>query len=121
METGRVARPEQTHPSPDEARESVRLELEGIELDLTEQRILDFERSWTARPGSKEAAIRAEFGLSTARYYQILSALIDSPVALRTDPLLVRRLQRVRDARAGARAARTFRIDPTPTLQDPTD
>ena len=120
-----MARPERAHPSAhvssEEARESVRRELEGIELDVTEQRILDFERDWTARPGSKEAAIRAEFGLSTARYYQILSALIDSPVALRTDPLLVRRLQRVRDARAGARAARTFRTEPTPSLQDPTD
>ena len=30
----------------------------------------------------KEAAIRAEFGVSPARYYQMLSALIDSPVAL---------------------------------------
>lgn len=120
-----MARPEHARVSED-ASESVRLELEGIELDVTElgvsgQRILDFERSWTARPGAKEAAIRAEFGLSTARYYQILSALIDSSVALRADPLLVRRLQRVRDARAGARAARTFRIEPTPSLQDPTD
>jgi hypothetical protein len=116
-----TARPEHAH-APDDDREAVRLELEGIELDdVTEQRILDFERSWTSRPDGKDAAIRAEFGLSTARYYQLLSALIDSPVALRTDPLLVRRLQRVRDARAGARAARTFRTEPTPSLQDPTD
>jgi hypothetical protein len=91
------------------------------ELSPAQTRILEFESEWTARTGSKEAAIRSEFGLSSARYYQMLSALIDSPVALRSDPLLVRRLQRVRDARARARAARTFRIDPTPSSQDPTD
>ena len=74
-----------------------------------DSRMLDFERAWAARIGAKDAAIRAEFGLSPARYYQVLYALIDSPVALRHDPLLVRRLQRLRDARARARAARTFR------------
>ena len=89
-------------------------------LSEVEAKMLDFEREWSARLGAKDAAIRAEFGVPAARYYQMLSALIDSPVALRSDPLLVRRLQRVRDARAGARAARTFRIDPTPT-QDPND
>jgi|SRR6187402_1633813 len=84
-------------------------------------RMLDFERIWASRVGTKEAAIRSEFGLSPARYYQELYALIDSPVALRWDPLLVRRLQRLRDARARARAARTFHPDARtdgPTSQD---
>lgn len=91
------------------------------ELTAIELRILDFERIWSERVGPKEAAIREEFGLPAARYYQMLSVLIDSPIALRSDPLLVRRLQRVRDARTRARAARSFRIDPTPSSQDPTD
>jgi hypothetical protein len=73
-------------------------------------RMLDFEARWSGRLGAKEAAIRAEFGLSAARYYQVLDALIDSPEALRRDPLLVRRLQRLRDGRVRARAARTFRV-----------
>ncbi len=87
-----------------------------------ELRMLEFERDWAARVGAKDAAIRSAFGLSPARYYQVLYALIDSPVALRHDPLLVRRLQRLRDARARARAARTFRPDARPdrsTNQDP--
>src|SRR5882757_9803574 len=83
------------------------------ELDELEVRILDFERAWASRVGAKEAAIRAEFSLPAARYYQLLYVLIDSPVALRSDPLLVRRLQRLRDARSRARAARTFRTDGT--------
>ncbi|MEP6844134.1 MAG: DUF3263 domain-containing protein [Pseudolysinimonas sp.] len=74
-------------------------------------RLLDFERAWSSRVGAKEAAILAEFAVPAARYYQMLYVLIDSPAALRHDPLLVRRLQRLRDARTRTRAARTFRTD----------
>jgi hypothetical protein len=87
------------------------------ELDL---RLLAFERGWGARVGAKEAAIREEFGLPAARYYQMLNVLIDSPAALRQDPLLVRRLQRLRDGRTRSRAARSFRAE-APTTQDTTD
>jgi hypothetical protein len=90
------------------------------ELGEFDVRLLDFERAWASRVGAKDAAIRAEFSISAARYYQMLYALIDSPVALRSDPLLVRRLQRLRDVRARARAARTFRTDTT-IDQDPTE
>lgn len=73
-------------------------------LDDLELRLLDFERAWADRVGNREAAIRAEFGVSSARYYQMLYALIDSPIAVRHDPLLVRRLQRLRNSRRRARA-----------------
>lgn len=93
-----------------------------VETPLTdlELRLLVFEGDWAARVGAKEAAIRSEFGLPPARYYQMLYVLIDSPAALRYDPLLVRRLQRLRDARARSRAARSFRAE-APTTQDITD
>jgi hypothetical protein len=39
-----------------------------------------------------------------ARYYQVLGALIETPAALREDPMLVKRLQRLRDARTVRRA-----------------
>lgn len=81
------------------------------QLDELSERLLAFERVWASRVGAKDAAIRAEFSIPAARYYQMLYALIDSPVALRSDPVLVRRLQRLRDARSRARAARTFRTD----------
>ncbi|CAN5125714.1 hypothetical protein BH09ACT3_BH09ACT3_05300 [soil metagenome] len=73
-----------------------------------DQRVLAFERQWWKHAGAKEDAIRAEFGLSTARYYQVLNAVLDLPAALVFDPMLVKRLQRIRDARTGARSARTF-------------
>ncbi|CAN5338414.1 DUF3263 domain-containing protein [soil metagenome] len=70
--------------------------------------ILEFEREWWRHAGAKEEAIRSQFSLPAARYYQLLNALIDTPEAVRHDPMLVRRLQRARDARTSARAARTF-------------
>jgi hypothetical protein len=79
-------------------------------MPALQQRMLDFERHWWRHAGAKEEAIRSEFGLSAARYYQLLNALIDSPDAVRHDPMLVGRLQRARDARTRARAARAFRI-----------
>lgn len=73
--------------------------------------ILAFERDWWRHAGAKEEAIRSQFGLSAARYYQLLNTVIDSPEAVRHDPMLVRRLQRARDARTAARASRVFRTE----------
>jgi hypothetical protein len=70
--------------------------------------ILDFEREWWHHAGAKEAAIRSQFSLSAARYYQLLNAVIDLPGALRHDPMLVKRLLRARDARTRARSERAF-------------
>jgi len=65
--------------------------------------ILDFERSWWASAGPKDTAIRERFELSGTRYYQLIAELIDDPDALEYDPLLIRRLRRVRDRRRRAR------------------
>lgn len=77
-------------------------------LPERDRRILEFERQWWRHAGAKEEAIRSQFSLPAARYYQLLNAVIDTPDAVRHDPMLVRRLQRARDARTAARAARTF-------------
>ena len=79
--------------------------------------ILAFERDWWRHAGAKEEAIRSQFGLSAACYYQLLNTVIDSPDAVRHDPMLVRRLQRARDARTSARASRVFK---TPTDEETT-
>ncbi|MFB2596923.1 DUF3263 domain-containing protein [Herbiconiux sp. P17] len=85
----------------------------GVSAPLNDRdaRILGFERAWWKHAGAKEQAIRKEFGLSSARYYQLLGALIDSPAALAHDPMLIKRLQRVRDARMAARSARLLSRD----------
>ena len=80
--------------------------------------LLAFERQWWRHAGAKEQAIREEFGLSAARYYQLLGALIDQPAALQHDPMLVKRLLRLREARMAARRSRTLgdrRLRTTPT------
>lgn len=77
--------------------------MESTELSERDRAILDFERSWWAEPGSKEVAIRERFELSATRYYQILNELIDTPAASSYDPLVVRRLRRLRDRRRRAR------------------
>lgn len=67
--------------------------------------ILDFERQWFRHRGHKEDAVLETFGWSTTRYYAVLNALIDSEVALAADPMLVRRLRRMRSARRKARSS----------------
>jgi hypothetical protein len=77
--------------------------LPEMALSERDKAILDFERSWWAEPGPKELAIRQRFDLSATRYYQVLGALLESPDAVDYDPLVVRRLRRLRDRRRRAR------------------
>ncbi|MGN6219001.1 MAG: DUF3263 domain-containing protein [Microbacterium sp.] len=76
--------------------------------------LLDFEARWWAaqwrrHAGAKEEAVRAELGLSPARYYQLLGRLIDTTDAQEHDPMLVKRLRRLRDAAVHERSARAAR------------
>ncbi|MDH6277145.1 MAG: DUF3263 domain-containing protein [Rhodoluna sp.] len=75
-------------------------------FDERDRAILDFEREWWQHPGAKEDAIRQTFGLSPARYYQVLGKLMDSEAALAYDPMLVKRLHRVREDRQSSRQKR---------------
>jgi hypothetical protein len=76
-----------------------------VPMPLTERdrAILDFERGWWAEAGPKDTAIRERFELSGTRYYQLLNELLDDDDAYDYDPLLVRRLRRLRDRRRRAR------------------
>ena len=77
-----------------------------VDLAQRWQEILEFERRWSTLRMPKEAAVRGRFGVSAARYYQQLNRLIDHPDALRHDPMLVRRLRRLRDSRRSTRFGR---------------
>jgi len=80
----------------------------AVTLGARDQDVLTFERQWWRYGGAKEEAIRERFGLSATRYYQVLNAVIDRPEALATDPLLVRRLRRMRSARQRQRSGRVL-------------
>ena len=82
-------------------------------LSERDQRILEFERQWWRYAGPKEQAIRDEFDMSATRYYQVLNALVDRPEALAADPMLVKRLRRLRASRQKARAARRLGFEVT--------
>ncbi|GGN72447.1 DUF3263 domain-containing protein [Nocardia rhizosphaerihabitans] len=79
---------------------------EGSGLSRRELDILDFERKWWKYAGAKEDAIRELFSMSATRYYQVLNAVVDKEEALAADPMLVKRLRRLRASRQKARAAR---------------
>lgn len=76
------------------------------QLSPREQEILGFERQWWKYAGAKEQAVGELFDMSSTRYYQVLNALIDRPEALTHDPMLVKRLRRMRHTRQRARSAR---------------
>ena len=81
------------------------------ELTEREREVLAFERQWWKYAGAKEQAVRDLFGLSATRYYQLLNALIDRPEALVHDPMLVKRLRRLRATRQRTRSARRLGIE----------
>lgn len=92
-----AARPDGPALGPDD-------DVEG--LGRREREILAFERQWWRYAGSKEEAIKDLFDLSATRYYQVLNALVDRPDALAADPMLVKRLRRLRSSRQKQRTAR---------------
>ena len=75
------------------------------ELTPTHRAVLDIEsRSWHCQ-GCREQAAR-ELGMSPTRYAQVLGWLLDQPAAEAEYPQVVRRLRRLRDARAAVRSRR---------------
>lgn len=85
----------------------------SVDRALTDRElgILAFERQWWKRSGTKERAIHELFDMSVSRYYQILNAMLDKPAALRADPMLIRRLRKLRAGRQRARTARRLGIE----------
>jgi hypothetical protein len=72
-------------------------------LDPVLRSVLDLERRSPVPGASKALAIRRRLGLSPTRYHQLLVRAIDLPEALAYDPVVVRRLRRLREARRRSR------------------
>jgi hypothetical protein len=75
----------------------------AVPLTDAEKAILELERTWWSQPGDKNELIETRLGIEPASYYHQLNELIDRPDALAADPLVVRRLRRLRDRRRRAR------------------
>jgi len=78
--------------------------MEKSQLTELEVSILAFERHWWRHAGAKESAIKENFNLAPATYYQLLGVLIDNEVAYELEPMLIKRLRRLRDVRSSKRA-----------------
>ena len=74
-------------------------------LSELENQILEFERTWWRYAGAKESSIKELFNLTPPAYYQMLNNLIDREAALMAQPLLVKRLLRLRDQRTASRSS----------------
>jgi hypothetical protein len=74
-------------------------------LTELETQILEFERTWWRHAGAKESSIKELFNLTPPAYYQMLNNLIDREAALMAQPLLVKRLLRLRDQRTASRSS----------------
>jgi Protein of unknown function (DUF3263) len=94
-------------PPPVEGSGEASVQVQPTGLSRREHDMLTFERHWWRQAGAKETAIRDRFGVTPTRYYQVLNALVDRPDALAVDPLLVRRLRRLRTARQQQRSVRS--------------
>ncbi|KAA1417062.1 DUF3263 domain-containing protein [Nocardioides humilatus] len=71
-----------------------------------ERALLVFERHWWRYGATRADAARAHFGLAGPEHRRIVGALIDRAEAHEHDPVLVRRLRRMRAThRAERRAA----------------
>ena len=73
-------------------------------LSERDRSVLAFERGTWRTQGAKEQAITEVLGVTAARYYQLLNELIDSPEALKFDPVLVKRLRAQRSRRQRIRS-----------------
>jgi hypothetical protein len=74
-------------------------------LSEFEVKMLEFERSWWRHAGVKESSIKELFNLTPPAYYQLLNNLIDRQEALMAEPILVKRLRRLRESRTVARSS----------------
>ena len=74
-------------------------------LSELEIKMLEFERTWWRHAGAKESSIKELFNLTPPAYYQLLNNLIDRPAALMAEPLLVKRLLRLREKRTSSRSS----------------
>ena len=74
-------------------------------LSELELKMLEFERTWWRHAGAKESSMKELFNLTPPAYYQLLNNLIDRSEALLAEPILVKRLRRLRDSRTAQRSS----------------
>lgn len=78
----------------------------SMPLTPADREILSLEKLTFRHIGNKEQRIMDDFGMTPNEYTQRLNRLIDTKDALAAEPLVVKRLRRLRATRQSSRAAR---------------
>ena len=86
----------------------------AVELTEREKAILDFEGSWWTELGEKDTLVLERFGLAPDRYVEVLHQLLERPEAFDHDPLVVRRVLRLRERNRRARSQHATRAASAP-------
>ena len=81
------------------------------QLSVRDAEILAFERQWWKFAGAKGKPCGSSSACRLPATDHTLNALIDQPAALAQDPLLVKRLRRLRASRQRSRSAKRLGID----------
>jgi len=68
-----------------------------------DRRVLEFAKLTWRHAGARESALREQLGMSPTRYSQVLDRLLDDPEAYLAEPMLIKRLRRLRAVRAASR------------------
>ena len=76
------------------------------QLSQRDRAILDFEQSWWESATPRDQAVREQFQLTESEYAEVLNQLVASEAAVLAEPLLIRRLRRLRDRRRQQHIAR---------------
>lgn len=77
----------------------------GIVQHMSITDLITFEAAHPGHSNVKARRIEEQFGVSSVRYYQRLNRAIETREALAADPVTVKRLLRLRDARRTASRA----------------
>lgn len=80
--------------------------LHGVLLSDTDRAVLDLAARTYQQEGAREQAIHDQLGMTATRFWQSVNRLLDDPDAYRAQPVLIKRLRRVRDQRQADRTRR---------------
>jgi len=86
----------------------------AVELTERDKAILDFEGSWWTEQGEKDVLVLERFGLAPDQYIKVLHEILERPEAFEHDPLVVRRLLRLRERNRRARSEHASRAASAP-------
>lgn len=81
-----------------------------VMLAESDRAVLDLAARTYRHEGAREQAVHDELGMTATRFYQRVNVLLDNPDAYVAEPVLIKRLRRVRQARQADRSAR--RLEP---------